>query len=175
MLHEQILRYGQTLRATAHHASGKVSARYDTSDIVQESMLQIWLEMEKARPDEFEANKSYLSKVGRGVANNMRRYHTARKRTALTEASSVMVDSAHSREQNPEELVVRQESILHLIRAISQLSQDEQMLVYRKFFDQKSVAQIAAEFKLSVDVVRGKLERAKSQIKRSLENIAEMD
>ena len=145
------------------------SARFDTSDIVQEGMLQVWIESCKENSETFDANSTYLKKVGTGQTTLQVRRATAQKRSVVNEErmadSSVLPDICPT----PEELVVKDEQIIQMMHSVSMLPILQQQVVLRRYFDQMNLQDISAELEVSTDVVRTALKNALIHL-RKLQN-----
>lgn len=144
---------------------GIPNPRYDTSDIAQESVLQLLKGLEDAESGDVAFDESYLRKVGEGKAREMHRRHRARKRAM--EAGEPLEDRP-GETKPPWHSAQEQETVVLLLRAISELDEDSQRILYRRFFDQRTLAEIAAELETSIDIVRRRCQKALDQLQRML-------
>lgn len=164
-----LVKYRHELRESARRfKQGSVNPRYDTSDIVQEGMVQIWTEMQHTGLEQFQANQTFLTRVSQGKACNLHRYHTAQRRS-LRQESRITAEPACDR-ADPQRIAESQENLLRLLDAVSGLAPELKSVFCRRVFDRVTWREIAAEFNLSVDVVRRRYDSAKTLLRRRLQN-----
>jgi len=147
---------------------GNSNARFDTSDIAQESLVQLLKEMQVNGLDAEAVNERYLQTVGRGTTYRMIRDNLAQCRSMASEASSAEFTQLPCHDDDPQQNAEDQEVALNLIKAIGQLNADHQLIIFRRFFDQHSFTDIANELKVSFDVVRHKYDVAIAQLRKLL-------
>lgn len=158
------------LYGIAKHSKGALSTnRYDTSDIVQQSLLQVWQEIAKVGVDEFTCNATYLKKIGRGKATQLRRHHTAQCRAANKD-KPLDGDYADQSELDPQVITQQDELMTQAMMAASQLSRVRQAIIFRRFVDGKTFQQIADELDLTIDVTRNNYQKALQQLRNLLAN-----
>ncbi len=161
-------RYRRSLYPVVKGVKRVTTSRFDTSDIVQESMLQIWVEMRNDEESTFSANNGYLAKVGYGNTHRQHRQHLAQRRSINSEADVSVGDFAQSQVLDPQEKAQKDEMLLVLVQAIGSLKPDLRLVIFRRFFDQKTYQEIAIELGISIDVVRNYQKRAIKQLKKLL-------
>lgn len=165
MLDFQILRR-RVYSAARLEKKGIPNPRYDTSDIAQESILQLL--KERKRRGDLTVNQSYLSQVGSGNAKRMLRTQLAQKRSLGAEQNGVQLNEFPQADSDPALNVIQQERFLNVIKAISMLSADQQLVVYRRFFDQLPFTEIASELEVTYDTVRGLYQQATKRLRQIL-------
>ena len=126
---------------------GVSNPRFDTSDIAQESVIQLWRSIREKGASDEQLNEGYLRSVGVGHAKQLMRHNLAACRSMQVEESGDAVEPASASEADPLEL-------------IQDRAPELQLVIYRRLFDQAPFARIAEESNTTVDVIRGRLERA---------------
>ena len=134
---------------------GVPTPRFDLSDVAQESLIQLWEEVRARQGRSVKFSDSYLRSVGAGHAKQQLRLHSAARRSMRAEGAGEISAQLVSDDEGPLELLQDRERIVVVIRAIGQLAADQQLVVYRRLFDHRTVADIAAELEVTIDVVRG--------------------
>ena len=142
------------------------SARFDTSDIVQEGMLQVWIEACKENSQPFNANSTYLKKVGAGQTSAQIRRATAKKRSVANEESIPCDSIANGELLAPHENAIRDEQIMQMMRSVSSLPLLQQQVVLRRYFDQMTLQRISDDLEITIDVVRTALKNALTTLRK---------
>ena len=120
-----------------------VRSRFDTSDIVQESMLQIWRQLGDDDVKNLEFTLGLLSVIAKGHAKKQMRFHTALKRSVSREQSQS--PSATTREPSPLDHAEIREQIGLMLSALNNMHPVRQLIIFRRFFDDASYQEIARE------------------------------
>ena len=139
---------------------GVSNPRFDTSDIAQESVIQLWRSIREKGASDEQLNEGYLRSVGVGHAKQLMRHNLAACRSMQVEESGDAVEPASASEADPLELIQDRERIVMLVQTIAKIAPELQLVIYRRLFDQAPFARIAEESNTTVDVIRGRLERA---------------
>ena len=84
------------------------ASRMDTSDVVQESMLQVWQDWSRFRGSSVGEVKSWLFRIARGHLHKARRHHRAAKRNVFTEAGELL-EGGYADHGDPGEAAARRE------------------------------------------------------------------
>lgn len=133
----------------------------DTDECVSEVIMKVW-----DNASQFDPSKgswtAWLTAIARNTALNRLRQ---RKPTVSTEDISSEIPSG---EPTPEEIVIKKEREKILRQSLSQLSQKDRAIFYRKYYYMQSTAQIASELSLSERAVEGKLYRIKKKLRKLL-------
>ena len=155
---ELLQRFGALIR---YVASPILKDPSDIEDCIQEVAARVW-----ERIDSFDGSrgsfKSWLTTVTRNLALNMKR---GRKDSGSYEE---LDDQTASQTPGPEETTVRNAQILALRKAVDSLPKDERLLIYRRFFYDQSIAQIAAETGMSQRAAEGRIYRIKAKLAEML-------
>lgn len=143
-----------------------VRARFDTSDIVQESMLQIWKQLDESDIDDLEFTHGLLAVIAKGHAHKQVRFHTAKKRSVSREASGN--NPTPTRESNPLDNAAISEEVGLMLNAMSYIHPVRQLIIFRRFFDDASYQQIADEVCRPKEWVRQQCLKAQKEIRTLL-------
>lgn len=135
-----------------------VSPRFDTSDIVQESMLQLIDEVAE-RGDEPIGN-GLLEKVASGHLAKQLRYHNAAKRSVGKEEVRTDFHAQNLNVENPCEVSIRSELTEKALNGLAELDDLPRQIVTRRFFQDATYEQIAEQLNVSVYVVKTQLKTA---------------
>ena len=144
------------------------ASRMDTSDVVQESMLQVWQDWSRFRGSSVGEVKSWLFRIARGHLHKARRHHRAAKRNVFTEAGELL-DGGHADHGDPGEAAARREDRLNLIIAIRQLDPELQEVVQLRVFGQYSFVEIGERLGLSKGEARNRFLKALRRLRHSLD------
>lgn len=130
----------KTLRTLAkNRVSSALHARFDSSDVAQESFIQIWKQISESEMAKLDA--AWLRCVVRGHAAKQVRFHGAAKRNVGQEKVDVKIPPTKTK--GPVEEVIRQEEQLLLIHAFAKLEEKQKELLVMHFFKGKTYAAIA--------------------------------
>ena len=133
----------------------------EQEECLQDVAMRVW-----DRIEQYDESKgrftSWLTALTRNAAFN--RAKAKRSQDCSQEIPTEMA----TREEGPEEQVLRQERQKALKRALNQLSPKEQQLFYRKYYYMQSIAQIGAEMGMTERAVEGRLYRIKQKLRKEL-------
>ena len=76
-----------------------------------------------------------------------------------------MPEDLISKDNNPEDEILKKERMQMLHNAMSELSVKDRQLIYRKYYYMQSTEQIAAELGLTERAVEGRLYRIKKRLR----------
>lgn len=150
--------YGPLLR---YVVSPIVTNAHDREECLSDAVMRAWEKIDQFDPDRGSWT-AWLTAVARSVALNKLR--TTKKR----EETAELTPDIPSPEPTPEELLLRRERQQALKEALSQLSQFDRLIFYRKYYYLQSTAQIAAETGMTERAVEGRLYRVKKQLRKRL-------
>ena len=140
-----------------------IRSRFDTSDIVQETMVQIWCQLKKTDLMELEMTRGLLRVIARGHANKMKRFHLAKRRNVTQEVNSAPENKSSA--TNPVFMAEVREQIRLLIEALGAIHPVRQLIVFRRFFDDQSFKEIGLELDKNRDWIRRQYIRALRELK----------
>lgn len=144
---------------------------YFAQELMQEAFLQAYLSLDRLRDDARFPSWLY------GIALNVCRSHLRQQKMVLLSLESLMggmrVDRALFAAQVPDpEMVVEQRElhrlVLEAVNTLSPKNRDATLLFY---YEQLTVQEIAAILRISTSAVKGRLHRARQQLKLRLPSL----
>ncbi|MFJ4028674.1 RNA polymerase sigma factor [Paenarthrobacter sp. NPDC089989] len=152
-------RHGPLMRASARRLTGSWA---DADDVVQESLVQAWKQLENLR-DPATVRSWLLRIVGsRGVD-----YLRKRRNHAPLETSEPQ--TPHPSPQDPEPAALNGSGVEALKAALAELPEEQRRCWVLKEFNDQSYEEIAETLKISPASVRGRLARARVTLARRME------
>lgn len=131
----------------------------DQDEVFNDVLLRIW-----DRVDQFDPNRgnwvSWLSTLTRNTAIDRVR--------KIKPVSIELTDAIPDSSPTPEQELLRKEQQKTLHTALGNLTYDEQILFYRKYYYRQSTAQIAAELGTTERAIEGRLYRIKQKLRKLL-------
>jgi RNA polymerase sigma-70 factor (ECF subfamily) len=106
--------------------------------------------------------RAWITSVTRSVALNKHRS------IKIPYEKAEVTEQTPSTEPTPEEQILQQEQRRELRNAISQLSQNDRVIFYRKYYYLQTTAQIASEIGMTPRAVEGRLYRIKKRLRKLL-------
>ena len=164
---EYLLLYRQKVKRFAHNRLGLARRRVDTSDIAQEAYVQLLQTKGGFHANSEAEHNSLLAKIAGGHCHKQRRAHDAKCRDIGRE-EHVPLGSVLSPCPTPELTAERQELFKLLAEAISLLSEEQEYVVYRRFFDDLTLAEIARELNVTRKVCVRIFDSALKQMAQTL-------
>lgn len=162
-----LARWRTRLRSMSTNLLGAgVASRADTSDVVQEGLLQAWQHLDGFRGDSAEQVQAWMRRIGTGQAAKIRRYHLAEKRSVRAEQS--MPQSSIPSATSPPELAEYSETQAILLNAIDDLDDRSRTVVLLRVFEGESFPQIAERLGCSVSLPRVVFAAAIKQLRGQL-------
>lgn len=164
------------LRNSGRHVS---NSRFDTSDVIQESLIQIWSECQQdcstEQNDPMSQNSdgttslqtvsfARLRRIALGHLSKQFRFHGAAKRSVRRESqlasSSLLQDG-----QTASDICEIRELYAAFMVNLNLLDGTKQIVVYRRMFKDESYSAIAKELGMTVYAVRTEYKNAIQQLK----------
>jgi len=140
-----------------------VRSRFDTSDIVQESMLQIWMQLGDQDIASLELTRGLLAVIAKGHARKQMRFHTAQKRSVARERK---IDRPSlNRDPGPLEQADVREQIGMMLKALNHIHPVRQLIIFRRFFDDASYQEVADEIGRTKEWTRLQCLKAQKEIR----------
>lgn len=137
-------------------------------EIVQDSMLQAYLSLEKLRDPE--CFKSWLYGIILNVCRN-----NLRRRKIITFSLEITIEnlgieplSIARRNFDPQQIVEQKELYTALTRAIDSLSDRNRLATILFYREQLSLQEVANRLDISVSAVKGRLHKARHQLRKQL-------
>ena len=143
----------------------RLQARFDTSDILQESMVQVHQELEKGRTPS-DLPDAWLKRVANGNESKLIERHRAQKRSVsrVEPVTDRLLDSA----QTPDEQAQAKEDIAGIIFSIQSLPPKARQILHRRIVLSESFPEIARQMGLAEHQVRRAFHAAEDQIRKMM-------
>lgn len=154
------------------NTQGNIARRYDTSDIVQESLIQIWQDLEKQNSKQV-VSEALLKTIVRGHAAKMMRFNLTQKRTVMREVNGQQIESCYA--TNMQDQLEFEDQVLLLFKAVRHLDGFEKKVIYRRFFEEMAFSEIAAEIKLPYHKVRRIYNVAMEKLRTELSKLVDRE
>lgn len=128
----------------AVHSSGasRMPNRFGTSDVVQEGVLQIWVEVDRNGKQLSEINTELIRRIAIGHICKLQRRNLASKRNINKESLNVPSDLARGGE-DPIQTLAKCEQSLLMLESLSTLNPLQREIIVRRFFEEESFETIA--------------------------------
>lgn len=152
-------RHGPVMRASARRLTGSWA---DADDVVQESLVQAWRQLESLRDPA--AVRSWLLRIV-----GSRSIDQLRKRRNHVELEASEAQPPLPRPQDPEPAALNGSGVEALKAALAELPEEQRRCWVLKEFNGQSYEEIAETLKISPASVRGRLARARITLARRME------
>ena len=147
-----------------------VSPRFDTSDVVQESMLQLLGDGDSNDDDIAEISNGLLGTVAQGHLAKQLRFHNAAKRSVEREDPASVGPQSYFVGTDPCDASMRAELTEKAINALAELDELHRKVVTLRFFEDATLDQIAERLEINVYTVRSKLAEALQHLNQKLDS-----
>lgn len=166
------------LRMVAMRMDHRVAGRFDPSDVVQETLIEV-----TRRLDEYSRNRTvpfyvWLRQVAIDRLLDLYRRHLRTKTRSVlresptwTEVSSQFSERFVGSDTNPCERLSRQEIRLQVNEGLRNLKSDDRELLLMRYSEQKSVPEIAAVLNVHINAVKSRLRRALERLHDQLHSV----
>jgi RNA polymerase sigma-70 factor (ECF subfamily) len=160
----------------------RLRSKLDPSDIVQETMLRAWKDLDQFRGTTDAEFSAWLRQIlARELSDKFRRFtrpgrNVKLERTihaALERSSSCLEALLGDKGNGPEKQAEHREQLIHLAAALDTLPADQQQAVELRYFDQLSVAEIGSVMNRSQKSVGGLLSRGIVALRSNLKHKSE--
>lgn len=156
------------LKVVARRQLKGVQARVDTSDVVQEGLIQAWQDIPKFQARSEGEFRSWIRRVAKGRLANTRRYHRAERRSVREEADARCLPRQHqptsdSAYDSDEFAMVRQE--------LDGLSDRMKAAVEGHYLEGRTFADLADTLGCTPGGARTLCERGLRKIRRRLQGL----
>ena len=152
--------------AVRKQRSRKCSTRFGTSDVVQESAIQLWQKAAKDNLRPSEIDTAWIKTVAFGHFCKLHRFHLAAKRSPKAESGEAF--AATSREDCPSKQAVKKENAIRMLASMERLDGLSQQIVHAKIYEDKSISQISKELSISQYRARAIYHEALSQVRQDV-------
>jgi RNA polymerase sigma-70 factor (ECF subfamily) len=149
-----------------HIAAGILGSRSrDIEECVNDTYLKLWNHIERYDMDKASL-KTYLKVIVRNTAINKLRDLSKREERELPEDISDIAKYYIDQSQSVEGQIFSKESMKHLNKVISGLSERDKELVIRKYFYLQSSKEIAKATKMTVTAIDSRISRLRNKMKQ---------
>ncbi len=133
-----------------------IVSKVDDSDVVQQSMIRAVNKFEDFRGETVAEWQAWLIAIAQNEARNTVRFWHQQRRDAFRERlhDSQQRNNTAADQSTPSQIVARRERATQLMSAISQLSEDQQLLITWRHFENRSHREIAEKLQISEAAVR---------------------
>lgn len=149
-------------RVVQNRNGSRTAVRFDTSDVIQETEIQLWqkglADFETESDDSDELDQRLLATIAKGhLSKLLRRQYAKRRSPILEQAADVQaIKSAHDPVVESE----RRERTQLLLNALDQLDESERSILLLRYFGEFTFADIEQATGLSKQTVRTRYNRA---------------
>jgi RNA polymerase sigma-70 factor (ECF subfamily) len=151
--------------AVSHHQLKQIRSRVDTSDVVQESLVQAWQGIDQFSARSEGEFRSWARKVAKGRLANARRFHTAERRNVQTEVGSKpLAGCARSTSDSRWNL----EDVDAVRQAMESLEPQLRLVVQKRYFEQSTFSEIASAVGCSPAGARLLCQKALLELRRCM-------
>jgi RNA polymerase sigma-70 factor (ECF subfamily) len=169
-------RYRQLLRLQVRRLQldPRLQRRFDSSDLVQETLLNAHAQMDRFRGNTEAALVKWLQEVlAHTVADQVRKARAQKRDVALEQSLQAAVAESSARleafladgQPSPHEQAERHELLLRIADGLEQLPEDQREVVIRRDLQGASVGEIAAQMSRTRKAVAGLLLRGRRKLR----------
>ena len=143
--------------------NSEIKTRFDESDVVQESVLQIWKQIDAGSLRESNVNTGLLKTIVAGHYCKLVRFHLSAKRNVNAESSFAEHAPLGSPNSAPIDIA---EQVELLMKGVETLDPLDQQIVLGRFIDGRTIVDLSEEHNLSVYLVKKHLTDATASLQR---------
>lgn len=161
------------------YLSTEYLGRFDYSDIVQQTLLNAYAAKSQfqgsSEPEKLAWLRQILvnciSHLTRGFRAKKRELHRERSLAADLDASSMRLENfLAGNESSPSHCMAQKDRVLVIANAIESLPEDQRQVVILRYWDDKSLREIADQMEKSIPAVAGLLHRATKKLRKILKD-----
>ncbi|MDB4766742.1 hypothetical protein OAG71_03540 [bacterium] len=149
----------------AQRRGSEIKTRFDESDVVQESVLQIWKQIDSGSLRESKVNTGLLRTIAIGHYCKLIRFHLSAKRNVNAEKS--FAEGTHPRSSDP---VIDAGQIEQLMKGVETLDPIDQHIVLGRFIDDRTVVALSKELGLSAYLINKRLRESIATLERFVDS-----
>ncbi len=143
----------------------EIKTRFDDSDVVQESILQIWKQIDAGNLRESKVNTGLLRTIAAGHYCKLVRFHLSAKRDVNAETAGC-VFSANS--PNAAESACHTEQIELLMNSIECLDPIDQEILLGRFIEGHTTVHLSERLNLSTYLIKKRLQNSIATLEQSI-------
>jgi len=155
-----ITRYATELYALVTYILGSMGTPEDTEEVVSDVFAAVWREIE-----DFDAQRGTLAKWIRMRAKYMALDRRRKRRREIATRVEQDVSTLSTKTESSLDWVERKET---LQRALAELSELDRAIVYRRYFAEQSIKEIAEAVGLTQRAVENRLWRARQALREKM-------
>lgn len=159
-------------RHLRHLATGRTPAalrpKYDTGDVVQESLLQVWLELRNGTRTEADYSRALLRTMAHGHGAKLADSYQCKSRSVAREQQLSDECGAKAATSDRSTANSNFELITELLKLTTQLNSETREILDRRFVRGQSFNLIAAEMDIAAHTVRRRYKSAIDELRRGL-------
>ena len=148
-----------------NNGTSNFSRRFDTSDVKQECLIQVWQHIEKHGSENVELSNAWLKSISSGHSANQRKAHLAQKRSIYSEAGST---SRLSMDSDPADAASQGEEVRRLLVYLKLLNSEQRNILKLVFVDGLSFNEIARRLNCESHQVRRQYHGAIKELRHQL-------
>lgn len=145
------------------------SPRFDTSDIIQDSIIQVIGQVQLDEKQPQKVCHSWLRSVTLGHLAKHLRFNNAGKRSVKREKGRARYVDLENGKSNPASLSADGELIEIIVNSLGELEPLQRQIVSKRFFQHATYEEISQELNISIYSVRAGLLRALEQLRRKFD------
>lgn len=155
--------------------SGPIGARLDTSDVVQESLVQVWRDWDRMKEKSSGEIQAWMYQIARGHLNKLKRHHLAGKRnirrTEPTRTDNSEGPAVDPDNHDPQQSLLKAERRLQVMIALERLPADLAEVVKLRLFAMCSFREIGERMQMDRAEARYRFLRALRRLKSLLAEV----
>ncbi len=157
-----VQRYQDRLYTAMIHVVGSTD---EAEDVVQEAFIQAYVKL-----DTFQRNSRFFTWLYRIAFNYaLSRRRRNRNQVSLDQSRETTGNDPTDHREGPDAQIVRDESVIQVRRAMEKLTEDHRAILVLREMQGMSYEHIAEILEIEIGTVRSRLNRARSQLKATLE------
>ena len=158
-------------------ASRRLQAKYDDSDLVQETLVQVQRDLHQFKGATEAEMAAWLRRIMAHVSGKLLQYYSRQRRDAaleqqieedFTRSSQMLGAVLIATDTSPSEQVMKRERAVILARALAKLPADYREALFINRLEGQSIAQTAQRMGRSTDSVKKLLARGIRELKQGL-------
>lgn len=138
----------------------------DTEECINDVVWKIFDKIETFNSEKGSWH-AWITAIARNAALNMARKYKDAEANAISIESDNIADIPSS-ELSPEEIVIKKEKQTAIANAISELSQQDKLIFYRRYYYNQSIMQIASELGITERSAEGRLYRIRKKLQNAI-------
>jgi RNA polymerase sigma-70 factor (ECF subfamily) len=161
------------------HLSAQYLGRLDYSDVVQQTLLNAYAAKSQFQGESEPEKLAWLRQILVNCISHLTRGFHAKKRDVQREkslaadldASSMRLENFMAgKESSPSQCMDRKDRVLFIANAIESLPEEQRQVVILRYWEDKSIREVAEQLEKSIPAVAGLLHRATKKLRTLLKD-----